>query len=76
MKLLDWPREAVDALIHVVTFSLPTENDIVETKAPMTCIALGLGLLVISPFAISEALGESCLPAVLGVYQFLGIPFS
>ena len=42
MKLLDWLREAVDALTYVATFSLPTENAIVETKAPMICIALGL----------------------------------
>ena len=42
MKPIDWFHEDVNALAYVVTFLLPVEKAIVETKTLMTCIALGL----------------------------------
>jgi hypothetical protein len=42
MQPIDWFHEAVDALTYVVTFVLPSEKTIVETKTLMTCTALGL----------------------------------
>ena len=42
MKFMDWFREAVDALIYVVTFSPPTERSLMETKTLMSCVVFGL----------------------------------
>ena len=42
MKPIDWFHEDVNALAYVVTFLLPAEKAIAETKTLMTCIALGL----------------------------------
>ena len=42
MKFMEWLRQAVAALTYVVTFLPPTEKAIVETKAIMACIVLGL----------------------------------
>jgi hypothetical protein len=48
MKLIDWlhDSEAVDALSYVVTFLLPTEKAIVETKALLAFIVLGLAVII------------------------------
>jgi len=55
MKLLDWfhDSEAVDALTYVVTYLLPTEKAIVETKTFLAFTVLGLVVIITVGYARS-----------------------